>query len=163
MKYGLQSSKTNYNHWRRSDYERSHETFQFKEFRVDKIHMSWYVCYCWPASKLSFYTFMWKYAKRNTEHPSTKIYVCDSWNLKNLSSSIYSKLYSPTQLSHKLQWDARGGLNILQVKQYFNLILWPWIKTSFVRGGGRSADTSPQAVISGKIAWHSTISSVEIK
>lgn len=44
--------------------------------------------------------------------------------------------YSPTQLSHKLQCDALGGLNILQVKQYFSLITWPLITTSLVLGGG---------------------------
>lgn len=41
-----------------------------------------------------------------------------------------------TQLSHKLQCDALGGLNILQVKQYFNLIACPLTNTSLVRGGG---------------------------
>ena len=43
----------------------------------------------------------------------------------------------PTQLSHKLQWDALGGRNILQVKQYFNLTGCPFIRISFVLGGGR--------------------------
>lgn len=27
----------------------------------------------------------------------------------------------PTQLSQRLQWEARGGLKILQVKQYLSL------------------------------------------
>lgn len=44
--------------------------------------------------------------------------------------------YIPTQLSHKLQWEALGGLNILHVKQYFNFTGCPLIKTSFVLGGG---------------------------
>jgi hypothetical protein len=44
--------------------------------------------------------------------------------------------YLPTQLSHKLQCDARGGLNILHVKQYFNFTGCPLTNTSFVLGGG---------------------------
>lgn len=43
---------------------------------------------------------------------------------------------SPTQLSQRLQWEARGGLKILQVKQYFNLTVWPLMTTSLVLGGG---------------------------
>lgn len=42
-----------------------------------------------------------------------------------------------TQLSHRLQWEARGGRNILHVKQYFSLTVCPLTKISFVRGGGR--------------------------
>lgn len=42
-----------------------------------------------------------------------------------------------TQLSHRLQCEARGGLNILQVKQYFSLTVCPLTSTSLVRGGGR--------------------------
>lgn len=42
----------------------------------------------------------------------------------------------PTQLSHRLQWEARGGLKILQVKQYFSLTVWPLMTTSLVLGGG---------------------------
>lgn len=42
----------------------------------------------------------------------------------------------PTQLSHKLQCEALGGLNILQVKQYFNFTGCPRTNTSFVLGGG---------------------------
>lgn len=45
-------------------------------------------------------------------------------------------LYVPTQLSHRLQWEALGGLNILHVKQYFSFTGCPLIKTSFVLGGG---------------------------
>ena len=44
----------------------------------------------------------------------------------------------PTQLSHKLQCEALGGRNILQVKQYFNLTGCPLTRISFVRGGGLS-------------------------
>ena len=36
-----------------------------------------------------------------------------------------------------LQWEARGGRNILQVKQYLSLTGWPRTMTSLVRGGGR--------------------------
>lgn len=39
-------------------------------------------------------------------------------------------------MSHKLQCDALGGLNILHVKQYFNLTVCPLTNTSFVLGGG---------------------------
>ena len=42
-----------------------------------------------------------------------------------------------TQLSQMEQCEARGGRNILQVKQYFSLTVWFLITTSFVRGGGR--------------------------
>lgn len=41
------------------------------------------------------------------------------WNQKSLDNKTGNL---PTQLSHKLQCDARGGRNILHVKQYFNLI-----------------------------------------
>ena len=41
------------------------------------------------------------------------------------------------QLSHIEQCEARGGLNILQVKQYFNLTVSPLTWTSLVRGGLR--------------------------
>ena len=50
---------------------------------------------------------------------------------------IQLHVYLPTQLSHRLQWEALGGRNILQVKQYFSFITWPLMTTSFVRGGGR--------------------------
>lgn len=43
-----------------------------------------------------------------------------------------------TQLSHRLQWEARGGRKILHVKQYFSLTVWPLTRTSLVRGGGRN-------------------------
>lgn len=49
---------------------------------------------------------------------------------------MIKKLYIPTQLSHRLQCEALGGLNILQVKQYFNFTGCPLTNTSFVRGGG---------------------------
>ena len=52
-----------------------------------------------------------------------------------LAASEYH-FHSPTQLSQRLQWEARGGLKILQVKQYFSLTVWPLITTSFVLGGG---------------------------
>ena len=45
-------------------------------------------------------------------------------------------MYLPTQLSHRLQWEALGGRNILHVKQYFNFTTCPLITTSLVRGGG---------------------------
>ncbi len=44
--------------------------------------------------------------------------------------------YSPTQLSHMLQCEALGGLNILQVKQYLSFIGWPFTSISMVLGGG---------------------------
>ena len=54
----------------------------------------------------------------------------------------------PTQLSQRLQWEARGGLKILHVKQYLSLMTWPLITTSFVRGGGRYVFGDPEAGIS---------------
>jgi hypothetical protein len=54
----------------------------------------------------------------------SKLNKAKNWNL-------------PTQLSHRLQWDARGGRNILHVKQYLSLTDWPRTKISFVLGGGR--------------------------
>ena len=51
------------------------------------------------------------------------------------TESFYSHL--PTQLSHMLQWEARGGRNILHVKQYFSLTVCPFTVISFVRAGGR--------------------------
>lgn len=50
--------------------------------------------------------------------------------------SLEIQIYIPTQLSHKLQWEALGGLNILHVKQYFSFTGCPLTKTSFVLGGG---------------------------
>lgn len=44
--------------------------------------------------------------------------------------------YIPTQLSHRLQCDALGGRNILQVKQYLSLTGWPRTRISCVLGGG---------------------------
>lgn len=44
---------------------------------------------------------------------------------------------------HKLQWEALGGLKILQVTQYFNLIELPLITTSLVLGGGRIVGVPP--------------------
>jgi hypothetical protein len=49
----------------------------------------------------------------------------------------------PTQLSQVPQWEARGGRNILQVKQYLDLTVCPLITTSFVRGGGRNVVALP--------------------
>lgn len=46
-------------------------------------------------------------------------------------------LFSPTQLSHRLQWEVRGGRNILQVKQYLSFTTCWLMRISFVRGGGR--------------------------
>lgn len=48
-----------------------------------------------------------------------------------------SLFYSPTQLSHMLQWEALGGRNILHVKQYLSFIVWPFTTISLVRAGGR--------------------------
>lgn len=50
---------------------------------------------------------------------------------------IYIYIYSPTQLSQRLQCEARGGRKILQVKQYFSFTVCPLMITSFVLGGGR--------------------------
>lgn len=60
------------------------------------------------------------------------------WELK-VKSWVYSQHQRdlPTQLSHRLQCEALGGLKILQVKQYFSLTVWPLISTSLVLGGGR--------------------------
>lgn len=53
------------------------------------------------------------------------------------AGNVASGSYSPTQLSHRLQWEARGGRKILQVKQYFSFTVWPLMMTSLVLGGGR--------------------------
>lgn len=45
--------------------------------------------------------------------------------------------HPPTQLSHRLQWEVRGGRNILQVKQYLSFTTCWLMTTSLVRGGGR--------------------------
>lgn len=49
----------------------------------------------------------------------------------------------PTQLLHKLQWEALGGLNILHVTQYLSLIEFPLIITSLVLGGGLVVGAPP--------------------
>lgn len=46
------------------------------------------------------------------------------------------KFVLPTQLSQRLQCDARGGRNILHVKQYFNFTVCPRTRISLVLGGG---------------------------
>lgn len=58
------------------------------------------------------------------------------YKLLNWTYAI-SFFYSPTQLSQRLQCEARGGRKILQVKQYFNFTVCPLMITSFVLGGGR--------------------------
>ena len=59
--------------------------------------------------------------------------------------------YSPIQLSHIEQCDARGGLKILQVKQYFNFTVSPFTWTSLVRGGLRKlAELCVKSTLSGK-------------
>ncbi|PWA33719.1 hypothetical protein CCH79_00007533, partial [Gambusia affinis] len=40
-------------------------------------------------------------------------------------------------LSHRLQWEVRGGRNILQVKQYLSFTTCWLMRISLVRGGGR--------------------------
>lgn len=50
---------------------------------------------------------------------------------------LHAASHLPTQLSQTLQCEVRGGRNILQVKQYFNLTICPLIITSRVLGGGR--------------------------
>ena len=62
-------------------------------------------------------------------------------NLESLKKIATTKpppidFYSPTQLSHILQCDALGGLNILQVKQNLSLTVCPFIEISFTLGGG---------------------------
>lgn len=69
-------------------------------------------------------------------------YTCDSPvfsspSLSRLPTSFPEAPHLPTQLSQTLQWEVRGGRNILQVKQYFSFTICPLIITSRVRGGGR--------------------------
>lgn len=77
----------------------------------------------------------------NDDQISLKIYyiLLDCYKIftKSVKNIVKKqKIYIPTQLSHKLQCEALGGLNILQVKQYFNFTGCPLTNTSFVRGGG---------------------------
>lgn len=58
------------------------------------------------------------------------------YNLKYTNLSFNVVFYSPTQLSHILQCEALGGLNILQVKQNLSLKVCPFIDISFTLGGG---------------------------
>lgn len=55
----------------------------------------------------------------------------------NVETSYAETPALPTQLSHRLQWDVRGGRNILHVKQYLSFTTWSFISISLVRGGGR--------------------------
>lgn len=48
--------------------------------------------------------------------------------------------FLPTQLSHKLQWEVRGGRKVLQVKQYLSFTTCWLMRTSLVLGGGRYED-----------------------
>lgn len=54
----------------------------------------------------------------------------------------------PTQLSHKLQCDALGGLNILHEKQYLSFMLLPFNTISQERGGGRYPVPSSRTLLS---------------
>jgi hypothetical protein len=56
------------------------------------------------------------------------------------------------------QCDALGGRKILQLKQYFSLIVWLLTTISFVRGGGRYA--APLALAPLPEAWISICLSV---
>lgn len=63
-----------------------------------------------------------------------------SYSKKNKIKKISvntSEISSPTQLSQRLQWEVRGGRNILQVKQYFSFTTCWLMRISLVRGGGR--------------------------
>ena len=71
-------------------------------------------------------------------------------NAQNITHAN-SNNYPPTQLSQRLQCDALGGRNSLQVKQYFNFTTCPFTTTSFVRGGGRYVPGEPALGTSEKI------------
>lgn len=64
-------------------------------------------------------------------------FCCVCFALLDILQQVRQNTDSPTQLSQRLQCDARGGLKILQVKQYLSFTVCPWIMISFVRGGGR--------------------------
>lgn len=81
-------------------------------------HMHWHSSHCQAFSRRM------KGRSSPFWHPST-------------AARTASGPYSPTQLSHRLQWEARGGRKILQVKQYFSFTVWPLMMTSLVLGGGR--------------------------
>lgn len=74
----------------------------------------------------------WEYQHSYTEHHIS--ILCHNWQDNSLSVLLFN---SPTQLSQRLQCEARGGRKILQVKQYFNFTVCPLMTTSFVLGGGR--------------------------
>lgn len=50
-----------------------------------------------------------------------KHYEPNTTHISSTQIHIQRILHSPTQLSQRLQCEARGGLKILQVKQYFSL------------------------------------------
>lgn len=56
----------------------------------------------------------------------------------------HTTAYTPTQLSQMEQWEALGGLNILQVKQYLSFTVTPLTQISLVRGGGRRRGPLPE-------------------
>lgn len=55
----------------------------------------------------------------------------------------------PTQLSHMLQCEVRGGRNILQVKQYLSFTTCWLMRISLVRGGGWYVEEPEVSWISG--------------
>ena len=64
-------------------------------------------------------------------------------HFKGLSEILLSSSADlPTQLSHILQWTARGGRKIRQVEQYLSLITTPLTRASSTRGGGYSSLTA---------------------
>lgn len=70
--------------------------------------------------------------KREPEEPPERGAVC------RRAARVRARVHgSPTQLSHRLQWEVRGGRNILQVKQYLSFTSCWLMTTSWVRGGGR--------------------------
>lgn len=104
-------------------------------------------------TEFSFYNFMKKQQPSHHVISSFGLTITCRWVRDNIfisqwTISLNAKILCaeyvnpalPTQLSHRLQWDVRGGRNILHVKQYLSLTTWSFIRISLVRGGGRYVD-----------------------
>lgn len=109
------------------------DRFDFERWECDKLNK-------WEREVVS-YSFMLYFVqslftiKINENFRFSNLRKCGFQGKNHIPDVLYSDL--PTQLSQRLQWEARGGRNILHVKQYFNLTTCPLITTSLVLGGGR--------------------------
>lgn len=106
----------------------NYDHFDFERWEFDKLDK-------WESSSIIYVIFCKTiFVQKKKEKKNLRFLNLRKCGFHN-PDVMYSDL--PTQLSQRLQWEARGGRNILHVKQYFNLTTCPLMTTSLVLGGGR--------------------------